>query len=1497
MTVKKINYLLCILVLCILIPISAQATSKWTIMIYLDADNNLEPDGIDDFLEISTTGSDEHINYVVQMDRIEGFEDAYGDWTDCKRFLVQKDMTPTSQNALESLGEINMGDPASLKDFIQWSMTNYPAQQYALILWDHGDGWQRKRTRQSVIKSICWDDTNGYEASLSMLDLKQVLSNLPIKPDLVGFDACLMGMIENAYMLKQAGISVMVGSEETEPAAGWPYDTIAKGLASNPQWNAIQLGQWIVDKYYSFYDMNETQAAIDLSKIDPLITALTTFSTAIRTSWQNNMDAIRTAAQTLRMRIDNAVINTKNGEPYHDAGGLSIYFPTDYYDSTYNQTDLAKDTSWNEFLSDYFESMTHSWISMARRQVLNFYDPNFIDLHHLCTIMQEFNPDNYKPGYSVEESAYIFDDIQSSGTFQNIDDEEKVIITPTDFKFSYYDNIYDTFYISDNGLIYFAQTYFGAVNESIPGSKEYNSSFIAPFWDDFYGASVYWEVKSNEIEKKLIVQWQDVSHYDYATDSKVTFQVILYEHGRICFQYKDTLFGNEFIDYGNSATIGLQGTQLRGLQYSFNQSVIKSPFALLFIPEDESGCHYSLTSYRHNVSPLGENRSVSLITDNECPWTASSQVNWINITSEKTGLGPVQIKFQVSENKQIIERSGKLDIGGRVLTVIQESSCSYEVYPLQQTVPASGSFGTITITSALAECLWTVESLVSWIIPIESSGSGSSSVSYTVTKNQSMNKRTGTLNINGISVTIVQEANDELDIALLENHTHLKNLSLFLGERLFYKIEIPPDHYSFKIITEGGIGDCDIYAKKDQIPTKDDYDFSSSDYNNAERIFISEPETGTWFIMLYAYEGFQDVNLSVSYLSQKCEYLLSETQINFSSNAASGEFYVSTDDLCDWSIRNFFTWIDITNIEEVNFGSATVHFTLSENTSIVERTAVLEVHDQFLEIIQEGNNNIQFPTLESGIPQTELYGTMDSNLYFKIIVPENQERLIVKLWGGSGDCDLFIRYNDFPDQDNNDDSSTNYSNDELIEIESPHAGEYFIMLLGYETYSNVTLEAEYRGTKCTYSFSETEITLDSSEFLYSIEILTQDECSWQAIAFDDWIDIQSESELTGSGDLLFSVLPNESNEQRTGVIEIAETLIFINQNSLLNTVALSNNVALTGLSLSNNQELYFVIDVPANQKNLIIDTWNGTGDVDLYAHYGIFPDDISPDYSCYAWGNDENIYIKNPDEGQWFILIVGYEESNNVSLKATYNTIDCHYKVTPMQSTFDAQGAMGILNIFVNDGCSWTTIKHGTWIEIDEDTRRGSGNGYVLYKIPVNEDPNIRTNNIRVADQWIAVMQSGTEDLSPMIMANNTPVTIEGATETSIYYQIEVPPGQVNLSFILSGGTGDCDLYVRHESFPTFRNYDFRPYIFGNDELVSIENANPGIWYAMIYGDEDFDDVNFRIVYKNNLANLISIVQVLVGVRKENDMLLDINLDGRVDIGDAIGMLLLLKGF
>lgn len=375
--------------------------SEWTVMIYLDADNNLESAGINDINEMEMVGSSSDVNIVVQVDRIpysvlaannEGYLDdiSNNDWTTTRRYYITQDFDSFQINSqlISDLGELNMGDPQTLIDFASWAVTAYPAKKYLLVIWNHGGGFRSS----AYSKGIGQDDTSGKD-TITMPELEDVLFAISIQAgkniDIVGMDACLMAMTEVAYQIKDYA-DILVASEESEPNDGWPYDTILAQLAANPTMSSTQLATDIVDKYiysYPFYDV--TQSAIDLSYMDTLAVQLSSMADAIRNDtltpknvyinaayssqyysdpdfidlydfcskvliYSYNVQVKSIALSIQQTLISSVVINSNySGWSVSGSKGLSIYFPWYYaYNSNkYSSTNFSQDTLWDEMLS------------------------------------------------------------------------------------------------------------------------------------------------------------------------------------------------------------------------------------------------------------------------------------------------------------------------------------------------------------------------------------------------------------------------------------------------------------------------------------------------------------------------------------------------------------------------------------------------------------------------------------------------------------------------------------------------------------------------------------------------------------------------------------------------------------------------------------------------------------------------------------------------------------------------------------------------------------------------------------------------------------------------------------------------------------------------------------------------------------------------------------------------------------------------------------------
>ncbi len=394
---------------------SATGQAKWTFLVYMAGDNNLDGAALRDIAEMARAGSTKDVNILVQLDRIED--------NLTRRFRITRD-GGFKKDCIESFGDTNTGDPQILYDFVKWSADNYPADRYALILWNHGSGWwedaksraagpaekkpRRRLFRQPVPqehvnipapkehRSICYDDTSGGDA-LDNRELRVVLAGicalLGRKIDLLGMDACLMNMVEVAYQLRES-VNVIVGSEIEEPFDGWPYAEILTRLTARSRQDATALARWIVKSYLLSYkgkDETVTQSALDVARIgemtamvdalsECLLAALGTDAKLIAAAWRqsprfyddNYIDLAcfarnlrKKAGADLRAKADDVItalkagkgrailLQGKIGKEVRGTCGLSIYFPADRINPAYRTLDFCGDCKWVRFLERF----------------------------------------------------------------------------------------------------------------------------------------------------------------------------------------------------------------------------------------------------------------------------------------------------------------------------------------------------------------------------------------------------------------------------------------------------------------------------------------------------------------------------------------------------------------------------------------------------------------------------------------------------------------------------------------------------------------------------------------------------------------------------------------------------------------------------------------------------------------------------------------------------------------------------------------------------------------------------------------------------------------------------------------------------------------------------------------------------------------------------------------------------------------------------------------
>ena len=364
-------------------PGNPKAAKKWTVMVFVNAKNNLESYGLGDVNEMEMTGSDDNVNIVAELGRITGYSTADGDWKGGRRYLIQKDADTTkiTSPVLMELPKADMGDWNHLVDFAKWSMQKFPAQHYVLVVWNHGAGWNKDVVFEAQ-KGISYDDETGNH--ITTPQLRQAMEQIG-KIDIFAMDACLMQMVEVGYEIKDYA-DYIVASEETEPGDGYTYNTWLGPLAAKPDMTAAALSTTMVDSYTDHYqtiNQGATQSSVKTASFGKLAQLLDGWTAEVMAANDLvNVKDARTKAQAFYYSTNkdlyhfvklvsdataNAAVSAKGkelmsflttdlishsratGAKYANSFGLAVYIPTSYT-AAYDSLMWAKDSKWDDFL-------------------------------------------------------------------------------------------------------------------------------------------------------------------------------------------------------------------------------------------------------------------------------------------------------------------------------------------------------------------------------------------------------------------------------------------------------------------------------------------------------------------------------------------------------------------------------------------------------------------------------------------------------------------------------------------------------------------------------------------------------------------------------------------------------------------------------------------------------------------------------------------------------------------------------------------------------------------------------------------------------------------------------------------------------------------------------------------------------------------------------------------------------------------------------------------
>ncbi len=495
----------------------------------------------------------------------------------------------------------------------------------------------------------------------------------------------------------------------------------------------------------------------------------------------------------------------------------------------------------------------------------------------------------------------------------------------------------------------------------------------------------------------------------------------------------------------------------------------------------------------------GGTGTVDVTAYSGCAWTAVSNDSWITITSGSSGTGPgtVTVSYSVAANDTCNYRQGTMTIAGQDLYISQDGTTT--IYPLTSNFSVSGGMGSVVVTAG-SGCAWTAASFTYWLtITSGSSGTGSGSVNYSVSPNDTCIDRTAYMRIAGQDFFAYQAGTATLSATTA-------NFS-----------------------ASGGTGSVVVTAGSGCAWTA-----VSNDY----WITITSGSSGT---------GSGPVNYSVApnacnyrqgtmtiagqdfYVYQAGTATLSATSANFSASGGTGSVVVTAGSGCAWTAVSNDYWITITSGSS-GTGSGPVNYSVAANTCL-NRSGSMTIAGQYFYVYQAGTATIsrQVPIFQPREGRGAVAVTADSTCAW---TAASNDVWITVTSGSSGSGNGTVNYSVA--------SNTGAQRTGTMTI----AAQTFIV---------------NQSSSCTFVIDATNTSYPLSGGTGSINVTAEGGCAWTAASNVGWITITSGASGTGNGTVNYSVAANDTCFYRSGFIAIADQGVSIYQEGSVVMSATSSN--------------------------------------------------------------------------------------------------------------------------------------------------------------------------------------------------------------------------------------------------------------------------------------------------------------------------------------------------
>ena len=702
-------------------------------------------------------------------------------------------------------------------------------------------------------------------------------------------------------------------------------------------------------------------------------------------------------------------------------------------------------------------------------------------------------------------------------------------------------------------------------------------------------------------------------------------------------------------------------------------------------------CAVALTVAPGTIDAAGGTGAVTVATNAECAWTATTSVNWITGLTPTSGQGAGEVSFRVTPNPDARMREGNLTLNDVQAGVRQNPApCSYSVTPEAHEIPAAGGTAALTLTTP-GGCAWSVASTASWITLVSNAtGTDSTTVTIRAAANSGP-PRSGTVTIADKTISVTQEGTVPGPPVPPTPPGPPAPTCAYLVDPASVTATVNGGNPALTVTTTAG---CPWSAA-----------------SQAQWIAVTSGATGT---------GPGTVGVSIAantgparsgtvlvagqpimvLQSGVCVATIAPTSRTVPSGGGpSTPIAVTANAGCPWTASSQASWLTITSATS-GTGNGSVGFTVAPNPA-APRSGTLTIAGHLFTVTQDSNCVYAISETDRTVPPGG--GPSSPN----IAVTANPGCA----WTASSDVGWLTITS----------GTSGSGNGSVAFTVAPNAGAPRLGRLTIAGHAFTVIQ----GNGCTYGLDSTSRNVGAGGGASSpIAVTANGGCLWTASSQASWITITSSPNGSGNGSVAFTVAAN-SGAPRTGTLLIAAQTFTVTQasgctyaiDSSSRTVSASGGASTPAVAVSTNNGCDWTATSGAAWIT-ITSPLNGTGSGSGSVSFSV---------------------STNPGPQR-----IGTVDIAGQTFTVTQNG-GCGYTLDSFSRTVGSAAGPSSppINVTTADGCQWSATSQASWITVTSpQSGNATGSGSVSFSVQANPGPQ-RTGTMSIAGHTFTVTQNG----------------------------------------------------------------------------------------------------------------------------------------------------------